>query len=72
MPTNDLGHDTRNYNKPEFKHDASTFRSRWLDRMESVYQYPIAWFMPTGCSVCTLTRYVILALAITGIVSLLT
>ena len=71
MPTNDLGHDTRNYRKPEFKHDASTFRSRWLDRMESAYQYPMAWFMPTGCWLCTATRYVFTLLALYGLYSLL-
>ena len=56
----------------KFKHDHSQFRSPWLDRVEQSKWFVYAMFLPTGCSLCTLTRYVILALAIVGIVSLLT
>ena len=72
MPT-EREHDKHN---PEIKSDPTYFRPPWLDRLylrkESVWDYMMLWFLPTGCVRCSIVRYVILALAITGIASLLT
>ena len=59
---NDLGHDTS-----KFKSDsAPSFRLRFLDTATSLYQYPLAWLTPTGCLMCTATRYVFTLLALYG------
>ena len=61
MPT-EREHDRDN---PEIKEDPSHFRPAWLDNL---YFH----IMPVGCSSCMIVRYIVLALAIVGIVSLLT
>ena len=74
MPQNDLGRDTSKYRsapKVEFKSDPSNFRSKWLDRLEQSQHWAYSMFLPSGCPLCTITRYVILALAIIGIVSII-
>ena len=54
-----------NRDNPEIKEDPSHFRPAWLDNL---YFH----IMPVGCSSCMIVRYIVLALAIVGIVSLLT
>ena len=55
----------------EIKEDHSSFRLRWLDRTEMAKHYFWAWFYPTGCSLCMISRYIIIGLAIIGIASLI-
>ena len=64
-----------NRDNPEIKSDPTYFRPAWLDNLylykESVWDYMMYWFLPTGCVRCSIIRYVILALAIIGIVSII-
>ena len=58
---------------PEIKSDPRpSHRLRFLDTASGLYQYPLAWLTPTGCFMCTATRYVFTLLAMYGLYSLLT
>ena len=64
----------REYDKhnPEIKTDnPPTNRLRFLDHVESIWQYPLAWLTPTSCIICTTGRYVITLLALYGLYSLI-
>ena len=46
-------------------------RLRFLDRVESIWLYPLAWLSPGPCKVCFAIRLTVLALAIVGLFSII-
>ena len=55
----------------EIKIDRSSFKLKWLERVQLGVAYPLALLSPGSCITCVIFKIVILILAIIGLFSII-